>query len=446
MQNIAYCIEQYIRKHNLMNERETYLTGLSGGADSVALTCILHQLGYRIEVVHCNFKLRGYESNRDEDFCKAFARELNIPIHITHFDTVGYASSHKVSIEMAARDLRYRFFEQTRKETGAAGICVAHHKDDQVETVLLHLVRGTGLDGLLGMKPQNGFIIRPLLHVSRHEILNYLEQTGQSYVTDSTNLVADVQRNKLRLNVIPLLENINASFKEHVIRMTEHLEEVNRVVDNAFVHDNKSCKVKAGTYNLHKIKQLVSPSLFLWKLLSGKEFNRNQITEMLEYHEGTATWYTTEYVVVISRNTLQVLNRTEWEASLNPVEVTGVGQYKAGNKLFTFDECDITPLFIVPKAREMACVNREKINFPLIIRRLKEGDYFMPFGMKGTKLVSNYLKDIKCSPQQRREQLVVTDMDGHIIWLAGHRIDDRYRLNIDGDHRALFIKYSDVED
>ena len=444
MQNIVCCIEEYIRKHNLMNKRETYLTGLSGGADSIALTCILQQLGYHIQAAHCNFQLRDSESNRDEDFCRQFAEKLNIPIHIIRFDTANYALSHKVSIEMAARDLRYRFFEQIRKEINAGGICVAHHEDDQVETILLHLVRGTGLDGLLGMKPKNGFILRPLLPVSRHDLLDYLKQIGQNYVTDSSNLIADVQRNKLRLNVIPLLENINTSFKKHVIRMSRHLEEAGRVIDNTFKRDREDCLLRSETYDWYKIKQLASPSLFLWKLLSDKGFNRNQITEMLNYHEGTSTWYSADYVIVISRNVLQVLNRAEWETGISPIDVPEEGQYEVGKKLFRFEKYNVTPDFNIPKIKETACVNGEKISFPLMIRRVKAGDQFTPFGMKGTKLVSNYLKDIKCNPKQRREQLVVTDMDGHIIWLAGHRIDDRYRLNIDTDHTALIIKYSDT--
>ena len=195
---------------------------------------------------------------------------------------------------MAARDLRYDFFEQTRRETGAKGICVAHHKDDQVETVLLHLVRGTGIDGLLGMKPQNGFILRPLLEVSRHELVEYLDEIGQDYIVDSSNLTDDVQRNKLRLNIIPPLEDINPAFKEHVIRMTEHLGQAQLVIDNSFRQDKESCMIKPDSYDWNKVKSLVSPAFFLWKLLSPKGFNRSQIAEMVSNHKGTATWYSTE--------------------------------------------------------------------------------------------------------------------------------------------------------
>ena len=162
MYRIADSIEKYIFQHHLMIKGETYLVGLSGGADSVALICLLHSLGYRVHAAHCNFQLRGSESNRDEMFCKNLADKLDIPFHIVRFDTTSYATLNKVSIEMAARDLRYAFFEQTRKEIRAKGICVAHHKDDQVETILLNMSRGTGLNGLLGMKPKNGFVLNSI--------------------------------------------------------------------------------------------------------------------------------------------------------------------------------------------------------------------------------------------------------------------------------------------
>ena len=428
MNRIADSIEKYILKHHLMIKGGIYLVGLSGGADSVALTCLLRRLGYRIHAAHCNFQLRGSESIRDEKFCKEFANKLGIPIHIVRFDTVSYALSHKVSIEMAARDLRYDFFERTRRETGAKGICVAHHKDDQVETVLLHLVRGTGIDGLLGMKPQNGFILRPLLEVSRHELVEYLDEIGQDYIVDSSNLTD---------------EDINPAFKEHVIRMTEHLGEAQLVIDNSFRQDKETYMIKSDSYDWNKVKSLVSPAFFLWKLLSPKGFNRSQIAEMVSNHKGTATWYSAENVVVINQNILQVLNRAEWESDLSPVLIPSSGSYVVGKRLFKFMESDISVDFIVPKAPNHVCVSRDKIGFPLTIRHVKDGDRFTPFGMKGTKLVSDYLKDVKAAPQSRRQQLVVTDSVGHIIWLVGYRIDDHYKIRKGSTAVALSIEYDE---
>ena len=180
-------VERYVEKHKLLKPSELYLVALSGGADSVALLLLLKNAHFNVHAAHCNFRLRGEESDRDEAFCVELCQRLGVELHRAHFDTREYAELHKVSIEMAARELRYKWFEQLRQDIGAAGICVAHHRDDSVETVLLNLVRGTGLRGLTGIQPRNGNILRPLLCVSRAEIEVFLAEKGQKYVTDSTN-------------------------------------------------------------------------------------------------------------------------------------------------------------------------------------------------------------------------------------------------------------------
>lgn len=203
---ITQSVAQYIGKHHLLDKQGIHLVALSGGADSVALLLVLRDLGYDLHATHCNFHLRGNESDRDEQFCVQICEKLGVPLHRAHFDTHVYAEAHHVSIEMAARELRYQYFRQLKDDIKAKDICVAHHRDDQAETVLMNLMRGAGVQGLTGMAPLNDDIARPLLCVSRQEIEAYLEEKGQDYVTDSTNLVADVNRNKIRLQVIPQME------------------------------------------------------------------------------------------------------------------------------------------------------------------------------------------------------------------------------------------------
>ena len=203
----------FIHHHQLMEHTGKYIVALSGGADSVALTLLLQQLGYDIEAAHCNFHLRGEESMRDEHFCQALCQQRHIPLHITHFDTVTFAQLHKISIEMAARKLRYAYFNSLMNDLHATGICVGHHQDDSVETLIINLLRGTGIHGLTGIAPKNGHIIRPLLGVTHNEILAELDAMQQDYVTDSSNLCDDVVRNKIRLHVLPLLQTINPSAK-----------------------------------------------------------------------------------------------------------------------------------------------------------------------------------------------------------------------------------------
>ena len=216
-------VKEFLSSTNLLDNNSLYLVGLSGGADSVALLVLMHEMGYHVHAAHCNFQLRGEESLRDEEFCVNLCKELAIPIHLVHFDTLTYVSLHKVSIEMAARELRYRWFESLRNDIGAAGICVAHHRDDSVETVLMNLLRGTGLRGLTGIQPRHGYVLRPLLCVTRKEIEDYLAEKGQSYVTDSTNLKPDVLRNAIRLHVIPLLKSLNPAAVDNIQRKAMNL-------------------------------------------------------------------------------------------------------------------------------------------------------------------------------------------------------------------------------
>ena len=221
-----------------------YLVALSGGADSVALLRVLVDLGYKVEACHCNFHFRDEETNRDEEFCVRLCNHLQVPIHRAHFDTRTYAELHKISIEMAARELRYGYFENLRKDLDAQGICVAHHRDDQVETVLINLIRGTGIHGLTGMAPRNGYVLRPLLAVSREEIVKYLDFIGQDYVTDSTNMVADIARNKLRLNIIPLLHDINPSASENIAITASRLSSAEDLLNHSLQETDNDALVE----------------------------------------------------------------------------------------------------------------------------------------------------------------------------------------------------------
>ena len=216
-------VAQYINQKRLFMPTDKVIIALSGGADSVALLCLLQTLGYNCEAAHCNFHLRGKESDRDEAFVCQLCAKRQVPLHIVHFNTVRTAEERHISIEMAARELRYEWFEEIRRKSGANVIAVAHHRDDSVETLLLNLIRGTGINGLRGIRPKNGHIVRPLLCLDRKEIINYLNRTGQDYVTDSTNLQDEYTRNKIRLNLLPMMQEINPSVKESILNTAEHL-------------------------------------------------------------------------------------------------------------------------------------------------------------------------------------------------------------------------------
>ena len=213
---MIHTIRLYIEKYRLLSEDRPVLVGLSGGADSVALLGVLVRLGYPCIALHCNFHLRGEESDRDEAFACEFAESLEVPFHKIDFDTISYAGERHLSIEMAARELRYAWFEEMRERLGGQATAVAHHRDDNVETVLMNLIRGTGIRGMSGIRPRNGFIVRPLLCVSREDILAWLADQGYAYMVDSTNLSDAYTRNFIRLNVLPLLEEINPSARNTI--------------------------------------------------------------------------------------------------------------------------------------------------------------------------------------------------------------------------------------
>lgn len=430
-------IRQYIEQHQLLNLQGHYLVAVSGGADSVCLLLILKKLGYQLEAVHCNFHLRGSESDRDESFVKTLCEQQDIPLHLLHFDTQEYATLHKISIEMAARQLRYRYFEQLRHDIGADAICVAHHRDDSVETMLINLLRGTGIHGLVGIRPKNGYIVRPLLCVSRSQIVDFLKSQGQEYVTDSTNLVDDVVRNKIRLNVIPMLQCINPAVEENMQRTAEQLFEAEQIYNNhcqeaieTLVHDD--------SLSINELKGYTSSEAILFEWLSSFHFSPAIIRQIYQNMDATSgrLWSSPTHDLIIDRGRLVV---EKHEEQLPIMRIPESGNYIYNNDLrFSIKEKNNTE---ISRSENCASLDAEKVSYPLTIRPIMAGDRFIPFGMKGSKLVSDFLTDKKMSLFDRRRQLVVTDANSNILWLVGQRPDARYCIS-DSTHRMLLIQCS----
>lgn len=408
----------YVKKHNLFDSNELYIVALSGGADSVALLLLLHEHGYRVHAAHCNFHLRGDESDRDEAFCVELCEHLGVELHRVHFDTQTYADLHKVSIEMAARELRYQWFEQLRKDIGAAGICVAHHRDDSVETVLLNLVRGTGLRGLCGIQPKNGVVLRPLLCVSRAEIEVFLNEKEQGYVTDSTNLEADVQRNIVRLQVLPLLQKLNSAVADNIQRTCENLMEAQNVLTGILDNLNKS-----NVLELSELSQYGSSEYFAFEWLKKYGFNGSQVTQLLKAETGKIITSSTGYEALKDRDRIVV------EESLKPMKIMRIpeeGCYRLN------ESCQLKVqknAVYVSKISHIATLDAAKVSFPLVVRRVEEGDWMQPYGMKGRKLLSDMMTDLKMNVFEKRRQLVVVDAQGNVLWLVGIRVDARVAVS-----------------
>ena len=430
-------VQQFIEKNHLLNREALYLVGLSGGADSVALMLILRELGYRIEAAHCNFKLRGDESDRDENYVRALCEKHQTPLHVIHFETNEYAELHQVSIEMAARDLRYGYFRQLCKDIGAEGICIAHHRDDAVETLLMNLLRGAGIHGLTGIRAKNDFVIRPLLCLSRKEIVEYLDSIGQSYVTDSTNLEDDVLRNKVRLHVLPLLEEIAPGATANIDKTANYLREAEKVYNAEVQCERISLKADSCEVSIDELLQQPSPSVFLHEWLRPLGFNSSQTEQILGAvnSESGREFTSATHTLVVNRSKLIVEPNGK---PMKSIKIPECGTYRYDET--TTYKVEITSDISISKSADIATVDADKVKFPLTIRPVENGDWFIPFGMTGRKLVSDFLTDKKFSILQKRRQLALVDASGAIVWLIGCRTDNRFKVSA-GTTKILRITY-----
>ena len=374
------------------------LVAVSGGADSVALLCMMHEQGTDIAALHCNFHLRGEESERDERFVSDLCQKLHIPLHVKHFDTRSYAEEHHISIEMAARELRYTWFEEKRQELGAEDIAVAHHRDDQAETVLLNLIRGTGLRGLSGMHPRNGHIVRPLLNWSRQDILDYLSRIGQDFITDSTNLERDALRNRIRLDVMPLLREINP-------QAAGHIADTARIVAEALPYYRQGVDMSTD----------LSPTTLHERLL-GLGFTPAQEQQMWQSQRSGATFESATHRATFSQGRLVV----EEKLAPAPMPILTESLIEVPDPLAWVTHESLPS--------DTCVIDARLVSRGLTTRQSKPGDRFRPFGMKGgSRLVSDFLAERGLSVFERQRQWLVCHGDD-IVWVIGHRIDDRFRI------------------
>lgn len=452
-------IEKYISNNKLLSREGKHIVALSGGADSVALTLLLHDMGYHIEAAHCNFHLRGAEADRDEAFVKRLCNDNGIELHIIHFDTREYAELHNVSIEMAARTLRYSYFENLRRDIGADGICVAHHRDDSVETILMNLVRGTGINGLTGIKPRNGNIVRPLLAIGREDIEKYLADRHQPYVTDTTNLDPDeARRNKFRLEIIPLLKQINPSVVKNIQATANKLAECSKMADYAF-HSLEGNIVSKGNDNqdivskgndgididIDALRLSPSPEYILFSLLRPYDFSPSQIESISERLDSANGKLELSPTHALTYSNGKIIVRRQ-KLPLQPMKIPEEGIYSLADGSRLRCEtiiCQGNPLRDISRSNDIATLDADKVSFPLMVRNAMEADRFLPFGMKGTKLVSDYLTDIKKNLLEKMCQLIITDSQGNIMWIVGERTDNRFRIDND-TKRIIRLSFSNI--
>ena len=391
------------------SSKHKVLVALSGGADSVALLRLLCAQGSDVEALHCNFHLRGEESNRDEAFVTQLCQKLDVPLHIQHFKTLEYARERGISIEMAARELRYEWFEEMRQQLNADYIAVAHHQDDQAETLLLNLIRGTGLRGLAAMSPCNGHIIRPMLDMSKKEILQYLADIHQDYVTDSSNQERDALRNRLRLDVIPLLRDINPQATQHIAEAAKHVRE-------------------ALPYYFKGIEETSSiTSSLLHERLRGLCFTPTPEADILNCHRTGAYCESPTHRATIHQGQLLIEEKKEHP---KPTITTRIVQV----------ENPMQWLNSQPKNPHIAYFDSDTVCQPLTFRHPRRGERFQPFGMNGkSRLISDYLTDRHLNIFEKQRQWLLCDSSDQVLWVVNRRTDHRFRIT-PTTHNILIVE------
>ena len=433
-------IQQYIIQHQLLSGEKPVVVGISGGADSVALLHILVSLGYKCIAAHCNFNLRGDESFRDEQFTIDFTKRLQVPLCKISFETNKYAQENRLSVEMAARELRYRWFEELLNTYDADAVAVAHHRDDSVETLLINLTRGSGLTGLTGIKPKNGKVVRPLLCVSREDIFSYIEENGLEYVTDSSNSSDIYTRNFIRLKVIPLLEEINPSVKASLARTANHLYDASLIYNHS-IEEARKVITQNNRLSISALLSFPAPATILYEMLKPYGFSRTvceSIFTVLDKDSGKI-FYSSTHRLLKDRSDLliDVLSGEDNRAYLINLEDDNVDlPVELKPEIVVIKED-----YQIEKDRKFAYFDFDKLSFPLVLRHWQEGDWFVPFGMKGKKKISDYFSDKKFSLfDKEKTWLLCSGQD--VIWIVGERTDNRYRIE-KTTKRVLKLKFID---
>ena len=432
-------VRAYIEKYQLLTENRPVLVGVSGGADSIALLTILVELGYSCIAAHCNFHLRGEESLRDERFTKEYVEKLQIPFVKIDFETEQYAAENHLSIEMAAREIRYRWFEKQRIHWEAQAIAVAHHRDDNVETFLMNLIRGTGIRGLSGIQPKNGFVVRPMLAVSREEIQNWFAKRNLSYVTDSTNLSDAYTRNFIRLRILPLLEEVNPSVKKAIARTSEHLAATEVIYLQVIEEARKEVFDSENRLSIAALMKYPAPNAVLYELLKVYGFSRSVVEDIYSSltKESGKVFFSSSFRLIKERDYLlfsPLVKEEIQEYILNGDEKEWIGPIE-----LSFESVVITTDFQIRKEKNIAYFDADKLTFPLTLRKWQEGDWFIPFGMKGRKKLSDYFSDRKFSRLEKEQTWLLCSGDT-IIWIVGERSDNRFCLD-KMTKRALVVNF-----
>ena len=439
--NMLERFRKYIAENNLLKPGDRILLAVSGGIDSMVMTHLFLQSGTKIGIAHCNFSLRAAESDKDEEMVRTYSSEHNIPFFSTRFETKTFAKENGLSVQMAARDLRYSWFEEIRKKNGYDAIAVAHNLNDNIETLLINLIRGTGLTGMTGMKPASNRLIRPLLFATRQDITDYCNQNLIIFREDRSNVDTKYTRNKIRLQVIPVLKEINPALETTLNETTERFTGLNEIISDYISTLRERISEKKGEFisiNIRLLKTHLHNKAVLFELFKPFGINNLQLNDLSNVINGKTGGqiFTDSYRIIKNRQEIIISHKDARNETLFRIRnITGLRKVPV---IKSASYVDIADNFEIPPDSYIACIDAEKISFPLTIRKWKAGDFFYPLGMKQRKKLSDYFIDKKYSGFDK-EGILILESDGNIVWIIGDRIDNRFKIT-SSTIKALIIK------
>ena len=426
---------EFIKKENLFQPKDKLLLAVSGGVDSVVLCELCKQSGYNFVMAHCNFKLRGEESDRDEQFVRELSEKYGVELFIKIFETEKYAEENKLSIQVAARKLRYEWFNSLIIQNRLNWIITAHHANDNIETLLMNFFKRTGISGLRGILPKHGKIIRPLLFSKKEELLAFAKENNLIYVEDSSNLSDKYARNYFRNQLIPAIQKVIPQAEENLLNSIERFKDIETLYKQSlFIHKKNLLEQKSNEIHIPVLKLLKSHPLptITYEIIKDFGFTSNQTDEVIKLLDRESGKY-------VQSNSHRIIRNRKW-LIISPAdrvisenilieEKDELVKYVIGSLKFENLTTDNSlPIAIgITTESSVAMLDADEIKFPLLLRKWKQGDYFYPLGMNKKKKLSRFFIDQKLSLTEK-ENVWVLEMDKKIIWVVGKRIDDRFKI------------------
>ena len=418
----------FISANKLFEKTDRLLVACSGGVDSVVLCDLLFKNGYNFFIAHCNFQLRGGDSDADEKFVRSLGDRYNVPVFVNRFDTAEYAATKKLSIQVAARELRYQWFNVLLAENNLDYLLTAHHADDNVETVLMNIFKGTGISGMHGILPKRNKIVRPLLFATKKEIIDYANGHELTWVEDASNATDKYTRNFFRRQVIPLIEKVIPGASGNFLETIKHLKEAELLYNQAIeIHKKSLLYFKGDEVHIPVLKfaKTTPFKTIAYELIKPYGFTAFQVNDLISLLQSETGKY-------IASATHRIIKNRKWLiiAPIASVDATTL-LIEEGDNTVLFDESklevSISNVIQPSSDNKIATLDCRQIKFPLLLRKWKTGDYFYPLGMPKKKKIARFLIDLKLSKTEK-EKVWVVESNQKIIWIVGYRIDDRFKL------------------